>query len=80
MLIKDYGIILNVETGVTGFITNENIKNNLSELPVESEVFCRILDIDYEKEILDLIIVPDSKKKENLLKDNSYNYTLMQEH
>jgi len=80
MLVKDYGIILNVEVGVTGFITNDNIKNNINELPVDTEVFCKILDIDYEKEILDLIQVPVTKNKDSLLKDNSYNHALMQEH
>ena len=74
-LVKDYGVILEIADGVTGFILNENLKKSLDEkqanqvfikkepliLIIASQViFCRILDIDYEREILDLIEVAET--------------------
>ena len=59
-LIKDYGIILNIGEDKTGFLTNNNLLNEKTNYKIDSTIQCRILDIDYEKGILDLVEVKDS--------------------
>ena len=41
--------------GITGFIINENLVNQNKKVYKDKQLICRILDIDYEKEILDLV-------------------------
>ena len=53
-LIKDYGVILSLPFNLTGFILNANLDKDKSQYKVSDSISCLILDIDYEKEILDL--------------------------
>lgn len=54
-LAKDYGNIVSVEKypGLTGFILSEHLTNK-KEYKEGSKVSCIVLDLDFEKEILDL--------------------------
>ena len=56
-LIKDYGLILKFEDGVTGFILTDNLNDKSYE--IGQTLSCQVLDVDYQKDILDLT---ESKK------------------
>jgi len=53
-LIKDYGLIASLPHNLTGFILNANLGLAKSQYKIGDSIEATILDIDYEKEILDL--------------------------
>ncbi|EGR29983.1 programmed cell death 11, putative [Ichthyophthirius multifiliis] len=62
-IIKDFGIITKIEgnDSLTGFILIEHLMNNEAQQKIEiwegKKIQCKIIDIDFEKEVLDLIPV-----------------------
>jgi ribosomal protein S1 len=51
-LVKEYGVIFNVENGYTGFLRKESSK--VKDLKENDKVSGIILDVDEEKKLLDV--------------------------
>lgn len=74
--VKDYGALVDItihEEKVTGFILTSNLLKEKKGYKIGVEINCQILDIDYEKEILDLREVEYEKEKfEKLASKENY--------
>lgn len=74
--VKDYGALVDIslnEDKVTGFILTTNLVKEKKGYKVGEEIKCQILDIDYEKEILDLREVEfEQEKFEKLTAKENY--------
>lgn len=52
-MVKEYGLILKVDETFTGFIVNEQ-KASDKQYKTQQSVSAVVLDVDYEKKIIDL--------------------------
>ena len=50
---KEYGLIVSVDSSYTGFIVNEQ-RINKKDYKVGKEIQAIVLDVDYDKKIIDL--------------------------
>lgn len=66
LLIKEYGIIVDIE-GMTGFILNDNLLGAKKDYKPQEKISCLVLDIDYEKEIIDLIQASPEISQSNIM-------------
>ena len=74
-MIKDYGIIINLNGKLAGLILKSNLSKSIEEYKVGQQIYCRVLDVDYDKSIVDLSEENlDAKKFETKLsKKSNYN-------
>ncbi|EAR99985.1 S1 RNA-binding domain protein (macronuclear) [Tetrahymena thermophila SB210] len=75
-LVKEFGIVVKVnDSPLTGLIMNEHVANTRSTLAEGQTLLCRITDIDFEKQMVDVIPSPidDNTKLTTLLQSNNFN-------
>ena len=53
-MIKEYGIIVKLKERLAGLLIRSNLLNDYEDYKVGQTLICRILDVDYEKSIIDL--------------------------
>lgn len=75
-LIKEFGIVVKVDgSPLAGLIMNEHVLNLRSTLKVGATLLCRIIDVDFEKQMVDLIPSPIEKEEKltTLLSSQTFN-------
>lgn len=72
--IKDYGLLIEIleEEGLTGLILTNNLMKEKKDYQKNYIIKCQILDIDFEKEIIDLREIDVSEEKFNKLKEKKF--------
>jgi len=74
--VKDFGVVVQVsDSALTGLIMNEHVANIRNTLKEESNLLCRILDVDFEKQMLDLMptSIEDNVKVQSVLHNHTFN-------
>ena len=79
-LVKDYGLILGIEgqEEMTGFIVNEQLKKADKTKKVGDSVSCVVMDIDFDKKIVDLSERLATKDQEETKQAKSAKQTTLQ--